>query len=385
MNNKYVTVIEMTPHNIKLLTGFEMNSTTYVMQCLEGEDLPVEGRFFDKKDAIESLQALIATARNSLKMDIGPVILVLPAHNYFPKEEHESVIVESDYNTLTVNDYSTAAKRALKTSIKPGNVFFYSAPYGFTVDNNNSIMKNFPLDCHTNSLDIYVDNHSIDREAFDFYNLILDSINIKPYLTLISPYCAMQYYEKFGMPESYLLLQLDKENTYLSYSNGNRLYFSDIIDGCYADVLKEYSESMNVSLERGQELIETFGFAGNFGFEYRTDEGQSMTDLSRRLALSFRPLSQKILDKIEEHQIAEDVPLYISGSVSELFGIDAYYSKAFSRSSFVTKVKTLGAPKGCFDACLGAIYIASMPYQQSLDKVRKRLSDYQLKEVTFDR
>ena len=86
--DKQITVIEFTPCNIKLLSGYQMKDRLYVLQSLEGEILPLNPEGYPKKEDLkESLIALLATARKQLPVDIGPLVFLYPPYGFKAKEK----------------------------------------------------------------------------------------------------------------------------------------------------------------------------------------------------------------------------------------------------------------------------------------------------------
>ena len=100
-----MTVIEFTPENIRLLSGYVKEEKIYLTNALEGEDLTIEGKLPALREASESLKCLKEKALESIK-DLGSVILVLPPFDFevlsnIDGQEYPS---NSDGN-LTSSDY----------------------------------------------------------------------------------------------------------------------------------------------------------------------------------------------------------------------------------------------------------------------------------------
>ena len=76
-----MTVIEFTPENIRLISGYVKEEKIYLTNALEGEDLTIEGKLPVLREASEGLKCLKEKALESIK-DLGSVILVLPPFDF---------------------------------------------------------------------------------------------------------------------------------------------------------------------------------------------------------------------------------------------------------------------------------------------------------------
>ena len=112
-----MTVIEFTPENIRLISGYVKEEKIYLTNALEGEDLTIEGKLPALREASESLKCLKEKALESIK-DLGSVILVLPPFDFevlsnIDGQEYPS---NSDGN-LTSSDYQNCFNRILNREI----------------------------------------------------------------------------------------------------------------------------------------------------------------------------------------------------------------------------------------------------------------------------
>ena len=383
--DKQITVIEFTPCNIKLLSGYQMKDRLYVLQSLEGEILPLNPEGYPKKEDLkESLIALLATARKQLPVDIGPLVFLYPPYGFKAKEISESSPTGNAENKIRDEDYRSCTIRAMKTKPFPETDPIYLVPFNFKVDTCPTL-STFPLGKTSSALEVDGDVHFLNREAFTHYQGIVSSVSLKPYLQMVSTYSGFEYLTRYESERNYLILELQNNYTYFSEIKSGRLFSSSVIKENLSSVLERFSNTLGVSVERGKELMMTFGFLQKLEFEYVTDEGFALDTIFTALCKAFMPLLRELATFIADNGVAENVPVLITGTGIDIFGLEQYVSYALKRNARISRAKELGAETGVYNATLGAIAVSNLDYQMKRDSFRRTESDDKLKSTVFDR
>ncbi len=385
--DKQLTVIEFTPNSIKLLSGYQMKGQIYVLQCLEGEKLPIDENGFPKSsDLKESLLTLIATARKQSNVDLGPLVILYPPCGFAKMKVKETNMTGNVENRITVDDYRTCSIRAMKVTPPVETESLYFVPFNYGVDDCSNLVD-FPLNRSSNGLEVEGDVHFINRNVLAFYQDIIYSAGLKAsvYLQMISTYTNANFVGLSESDHNYLLLEMESDYTYLTYVQDKHIMSSHILGESISNATTRFAQSLNITVDRAKELISTFGFLQSLDFDYETEEGFTLLETSNALLKSFLPIYNQIQKVIDDEGISTDVPFVVNGSCNSIFGIIytlKFYLKRPARASIG---RVMGAEYGVFDAALGAIDIANKNYQMARNDFRRNESDTKLKMTMFDR
>lgn len=385
MKNK-VTVIELASSFIRLLTGYVSNDSIYILHALEGEPFSTEGGLPVIREAADSLNLLLKTAKEQMNTeDLGPYLVLLPPDGFKSFETASSTATADKQSNFSINDYNNCVNRALKEQTNSDMEAVYCAPFLFHTDFERNLTE-YPSGCRTDHFEINADVHCIDLNPYQHYMKILSKVNITPYLQMVSPY-AGNYFIRGYKPSTmtYLTMDLEPEYCYLSYVSGNRLLKSCVLSENLNNCLDRAAAQLNVTRERAKELLFTFGFLTKTGFPFETDEGLSLEETGKTFMQCFRPLAQELVNQIVSISASQDAPIFLYGSGATIEELNRLFSKLLDRncSSFVPHV--LGVPGGSFDNCLGAVKLASLPYQKADDFLKKERKDFQVSDYAFDR
>ena len=382
---KHLSVIEFTQKNIRLLTGYENNGQLYVMQALESEDLTIENGLPAAREATDSLLTLINTAKQSCNVDIGPYVLLVPPVEFKTAEVNGFSATASMSDTLTIDDYNACAARAFKSSTSGKERTIFSAPFIFEIDDRQKF-KDFPVNVKAKNMSANFDTIVINADNYEFYKSILKNCGIVSSLDCISSFTGAKLIEKYLPDSSYLLLELQKEYSYLTYMNNGRIKFSIILDHSLETVVKAAGKKLNVDFERANYFLNTFAFfAPVGGYEYYTDENLTLTEVRNVLMNSFRDIAIDIQKAIEANDIASTVPLVISGPGATIDEIAGLFSHLLARDSKAFLPHIFGAQDEVYVDSLGAIYMSNFPYLDIPVQGRKISLNNQLRSAGFDR
>ncbi len=382
--DKQLTAIEFTTHNLRLLTGYCNGDSIFVMQCLEGENLKIaQNGLPDKSELNTSLMTLLNKAKSQLNLDAGPLIFLYPPIGFSTMEVSENTPTASEDNRLAKSEYKSCYFRALKR-VTPEKQNVYFAPYSFKVDSQVAL-DHFPLGTQTRSLEVDGDIHQIDSFAYQHFQSVIDESGLKPYIEMVSPYAATQFILLSYQHPSYLLLNLEHDYTMLSFVRNRRMVASTLLKNDLQILLRSYAETLGVTRERAEELIRTFGFLPKFDFDYQTDEGFRLDLLSQTLFKAAIPMIKEVRNLADQQSVPNEVPILLSGTGSEIFGIEACFNSSLHRETSLFGKKVLGVPNSSFLPSLGAIRAGFYNYQQGTESYRRKQLDSELKAAKFDR
>lgn len=386
--DKQLTIIEFTPDSIKLLSGYYMKDKVKVLQCLEGEKLSLTENGFPKaNDLRESLLTLMAKAREQSKVDLGPLVVLYPPYDFANMEVRESNITGNAENRITYADFKSCSIRATKVTPPLETEAINFVPFRYRTD-NVSELTDFPLNQSSTSLEVEGDVHFMNRNILSFYRDVIQSAGLKSsiYLQMVSTYASSYFVTKTDSDSNYLLLEMQPDYSYITYVENKHVLASYIVKEGISHVIARYANMLNISEERAKELISTFGFMKNLEFEYETDEGFTLSELSNTLLKAFLPTFEKIRNAMDRYgDIDMQIPMVLTGVANSIFGIESGLNYYYKRNTRVFKGRAMGAECGVYDAALGAIGIANKNYQLPREQFHRSESDSQLKSTMFDR
>ncbi len=385
--DKQLTIVEFTPNSIKLLSGYYMKDKVKVLQCLEGEKLPLSENGLPKaNDLRESLLTLMAKAREQSKVELGPLVVLYPPYKFANMEVRESNVTGNAENCITYADFRSCSIRATKVTPPVETEAVNFVPFRYSIDGIPD-MTEFPLNKTSTSLEIDGDVHFMNRNVLSFYKDVIQSTGLKSsiYLQMVSTYASSYFVSANDKDYNFLLLEMQSDYTYITYVRNNHVMASYVVKEGISQVTARYAKLLNMTDERAKELISTFGFLKNLQFEYQTDEGYDLLHLSNTLLKAFLPTFDKIQAAINEYDIDIQIPIVLTGIANGIFGMESGLAFYFKRSVRVFKGRAMGAECGVYDAALGAIGIANKNYQAPRDQFQRSESDSQLKSTMFDR
>lgn len=382
--DKQMTAIEFTTHNIRLLTGYCNDNQPFVMQCLEGENLKIgENGLPDKEQLKTSLVTLINKAKSQLKLDSGPLIFLYPTIGFVTIPVSENTPTANEENRLAKSEYKSCYFRAMKR-VDSDKQNVYLAPYSFKVDSQVAL-DYFPLGTVTRSVEVDGDIHQIDQSVYRHYHEVMDKLDLKSYIEMVSPYAATQFIFLSYQHPSYLLINLEHEYASISFIRNRRMVSSTLLKNDYLSLLGSFASALKVSKERAEELITTFGFLPKLEFDYQTDEGFTLEMLSKSLFQAAVPMLMEVRDFTDRYSVSGEIPILLTGAESEIFGLDACFKNALHRETSIFRNKVLGVPNSSFLPVLGAIRAGFYDYQPGTEAYRKKQMDSELKAAKFDR
>lgn len=377
-----MTVIEFTPENIRLISGYVKEEKIYLTNALEGEDLTIEGKLPVLREASESLKCLKEKALESIK-DLGSVILVLPPFDFevlsnIDGQEYPS---NSDGN-LTSSDYQNCFNRILnraRNCSAKGEIIDLH-PFSFTIDSSERF-EDYPTILRAQSLQVNADIHLIDPEFASFAREVLRRNQIEAKLTFVSSYARYEYlYQQRRLP-SFYNLDIQAERIEVTTVVSRRITDAKILSKSGKDLLRAIAKELSISTERALELLKTFGFAGDPNFPFQTEEGITLSSLKTAAINAVRDLAQDVYFSLKK--TSEPIPMILSGTLAQIEDLDSLFSRllAINVQSFHSPL--FGAKSGAYESMLGALLLANKPYQNMKENTKSVQTS--LKRTGFDR
>lgn len=377
-----MTVIEFTPENIRLISGYVKEEKIYLTNALEGEDLTIEGKLPVLREASESLKCLKEKALESIK-DLGSVILVLPPFDFevlsnIDGQEYPS---NSDGN-LTSSDYQNCFNRILnraRNCSAKGEIIDLH-PFSFTIDSSERF-EDYPTILRAQSLQVNADIHLIDPDFASFAREVLRRNQIEAKLTFVSSYARYEYlYQQRRLP-SFYNLDIQAERIEVTTVVSRRITDAKILSKNGKDLLRAIAKELSISTERALELLKTFGFAGDPNFPFQTEEGITLSSLKTAAINAVRDLAQDVYFSLKK--TSEPIPMILSGTLAQIEDLDSLFSRllAINVQSFHSPL--FGAKSGAYESMLGALLLANKPYQNMKENTKSVQTS--LKRTGFDR
>ena len=377
-----MTVIEFTPENIRLISGYVKEEKIYLTNALEGEDLTIEGKLPVLREASESLKCLKEKALESIK-DLGSVILVLPPFDFevlsnIDGQEYPS---NSDGN-LTSSDYQNCFNRILnraRNCSAKGEIIDLH-PFSFTIDSSERF-EDYPTILRAQSLQVNADIHLIDPEFASFAREVLRRNQIEAKLTFVSSYARYEYlYQQRRLPNFYNL-DIQAERTEVTTVVSRRITDAKILSKSGKDLLRAIAKELSISMERALELLKTFGFAGDPNFPFQTEEGITLSSLKTAAINAVRDLAQDVYFSLKK--TSEPIPMILSGTLAQIEDLDSLFSRLLSINVQAFHCPLFGAKSGAYESMLGALLLANKPYQNMKENTKSVQTS--LKRTGFDR
>ena len=377
-----MTVIEFTPENIRLISGYVKEEKIYLTNALEGEDLTIEGKLPVLREASESLKCLKEKALESIK-DLGSVILVLPPFDFevlsnIDGQEYPS---NSDGN-LTSSDYQNCFNRILnraRNCSAKGEIIDLH-PFSFTIDSSERF-EDYPTILRAQSLQVNADIHLIDPDFASFAREVLRRNQIEAKLTFVSSYARYEYlYQQRRLP-SFYNLDIQAERIEVKTVVSRRITDAKILSKSGKDLLRAIAKELSISMERALELLKTFGFAGDPNFPFQTEEGITLSSLKTAAINAVRDLAQDVYFSLKK--TSEPIPMILSGTLAQIEDLDSLFSRLLSINVQAFHCPLFGAKSGAYESMLGALLLANKPYQNMKENTKSVQTS--LKRTGFDR
>ena len=377
-----MTVIEFTPENIRLISGYVKEEKIYLTNALEGEDLTIEGKLPALREASESLKCLKEKALESIK-DLGSVILVLPPFDFevlsnIDGQEYPS---NSDGN-LTSSDYQNCFNRILnraRNCSAKGEIIDLH-PFSFTIDSSERF-EDYPTILRAQSLQVNADIHLIDPDFASFVREVLRRNQIEAKLTFVSSYARYEYlYQQRRLP-SFYNLDIQAEKIEFTTVVSRRITDAKILSKSGKDLLRAIAKELFISMERALELLKTFGFAGDPNFPFQTEEGITLSSLKTAAINAVRDLAQDVYFSLKK--TSEPIPMILSGTLAQIEDLDSLFSRLLSINVQAFHCPLFGAKSGAYESMLGALLLANKPYQNMKENTKSVQTS--LKRTGFDR
>lgn len=377
-----MTVIEFTPENIRLISGYVKEEKIYLTNALEGEDLSIEGKLPALREASESLKCLKEKALESIK-DLGSVILVLPPFDFevlsnIDGQEYPS---NSDGN-LTSSDYQNCFNRILnraRNCSAKGEIIDLH-PFSFTIDSSERF-EDYPTILRAQSLQVNADIHLIDPEFASFAREVLRRNQIEAKLTFVSSYARYEYlYQQRRLP-SFYNLDIQAERIEFTTVVSRRITDAKILGKNGKDLLRAIAKELSISTERALELLKTFGFAGDPNFPFQTEEGITLSSLKTAAINAVRDLAQDVYFSLKK--TSEPIPMILSGTLAQIEDLDSLFSRLLAINVQAFHSPLFGAKSGAYESMLGALLLANKPYQNMKENTKSVQTS--LKRTGFDR
>lgn len=381
-----ITVIDFSASGLRLVTGYYFKGSVYVLQAMEGEPIHrnLQG-FLDKKETEDSLSLLLQEAKRKLKNELGVYIALLPPDGFLVKsDEGKSATVDTS-SRITQMDYVNCINQINKKTKTDHKHIVYDDPFLFGDDNKRN-QDSFPEGNASDQLEVHADSQMVDDASFSYYESILKDLHLDIYMYFIAPFCTVSFINFFEVPSSYVLLDIEKNYSYLSYVYERRMNESIQLSFGIDDIVSSAKDTLKrLDEEKTLEYLNLFGLRNESGFVFQTEEGITLKDTSGAFEKALIPLLDATDSMLKRHEAGREVPLILSGPGSDIEELDGYFVKELKRETSIFFNKVIGARNKVYANCLGAILISSYKYQTPIQEARRKEGDTTFLNHSFSR
>jgi hypothetical protein len=380
-----ITTVEFASSGIRLVSGYYFHGKAYVLNAMEGENLPFDANgLLETKATEQSLALLINTAKKNLHGELGVVIAILPPDGFVLKQAQGRSTTVDPASRITQIDYANCISMINKDVKTEGKKVIYDNPVLFTDDNKRDY-QTFPMGIPSDQLNVLADAHLINKDSYLHYTQILATMGLTVYLDLLAPFCGVAFINSFKAPASYIGLDLEKDHLYLSYVSKNRFCFTEGIKFGIMDGVHGSANELSLSVDKTQDALNRFGFSSDAGFDYQSPEKKSLLNFSSAFSKGFSPIIDEIKRFALDHSLLPDVPVVFYGPGSDIDLMDKFLSSMLERNVYVFSAKVIGARSKVFVDSLGAIQVSSYDYQEPKNGAKRKAEEEELKNTSFGR
>lgn len=361
--NEIVTAIELNASGIRLVSGYVYEDKVYVLQSLVGKSINLDNNgLMDRRQVEDTLTSLIETAKNTLKCDLKNYIFLLPPDDFLVKNSSSSSVTMNEY--VAQKDFTNCISMLEKIVKVNNSTIVFDVPIYFALEDGEHI-PTFPLNERSENLSVNADVHMISKVSYDYYMEIIKKLGILPYATLVSTYGSCSFLTSFKSPDSFFLLQVENESTYLSLVKNRRLAFSKEYPVSMNSLYEKTGEKLNLTKEKMEDYISTFGLKKDQAIPIQTEEKKPLGDLIDAFLQEFSQF-ESIKEKMDELDSSRSLTIIFLGSGGRIDGMNGNLSNYFIRQLLLFYPKVLGARNDSLVSCLGGIKITSNSYMPPL-------------------
>lgn len=361
--NEIVTAIELNASGIRLVSGYVYEGKVYVLQSLVGKSISLDNNgLMDRRQVEDTLTSLIETAKNTLKCDLKNYIFLLPPDDYLVKNSYSSSVTMNEY--VAQKDYANCISMLEKLVKVNNSTIVFDDPVYFVTENGEQV-STFPLNERSENLSVNADVHMISKVSYDYYMEIIKKLGILPYATLVSTFGSCSFLTSFKSPDSFYLIQVENESTYLSLVKNRRLAFSKEYAVSMNSLYEKTAEKLNMTKEKMEDYITTFGLKSEQSIPILTEEKKTMEEIGNAFRQEFSQFAS-IKEKMDELEPTRSLSIIFLGNADRIDGMNAHLSNFFGRDLLLFYPKVLGARNDSLVSCLGGIKITSNSYMPPL-------------------
>lgn len=361
--NEIVTAIELNASGIRLVSGYVYEGKVYVLQSLVGKSISLDNNgLMDSRQVEDTLASLIETAKNTLKCDLKNYIFLLPPDDFLVKNSSSSSVTMNEL--IAQKDFANCISMLEKLVKVSNSTIVFDAPVYFATENGEQLTT-FPLNVQSENLSVNADVHMISKVSYDYYMEIIRKLGILPYATLVSTYGSCSFLTSLKSPDSFYLIQVEGESTYLSLIKNKRLAFSKEYPVSMKSLYEKTAEKLNMTKEQIEDYITTFGLKAEQAIPILTEEKKPLEDIVDAFLHEFTQFAF-IKEKMDELEPTRSLSIIFLGSADRIDGMNANLSNYFARALLLFYPKVLGARNDSLVSCLGGIKLTSNSYMPPL-------------------
>lgn len=363
METKKYAVLEFCSNKIKLLVGYMLNNQVYVLSMHETRCfITNDGKNFNKINEISKvINSLRLMSEKELDITIDSVYVVIPSFGFNCLTSKGSTRTHSGSN-VDAMDIRNAIDYAKNIELSDASIVIDSIPYLYVLDNNDR-MTFPPIGRKANHIEISAYLYTIDKAMIVYFDRILSIANLKVSNYIISPYAASCYLRQKHdekLSPSYFLFDMGEGMTTFAFVKGGKdVAFSKVRRASSTLLTSNISQSLNISLERAEELKCLYGLDENPSFDFEIENGITLSKLSSIIKDFLNEPCDQLVEFMKQSKHDDrKLPIFIIGGGMNLKGVENYLKSKLQCEVIRPIPTSFGARNLSYISLLGGIVYA---------------------------
>jgi cell division protein FtsA len=360
--NKRYAALEITSKAVRLVYGYCLDGTVYVLHALETGVNALDGGQVAEHDLlVNTIKGLINAANEKLGINIKEVILSLPPLGLVLCRDSASTLTIDQSNEIQQLDINNAISQLRKHKFQEGLKIVNVIPYQYLLDNSSNDSES-PLGKKSEQLTVHASIYAMRDSIISGYVSAVQSANLQILQLVIAPYASSLYMKGHEeIPSSYYLLDFGAELTTLTQINQQTTIVANTCFKYGSDRITQYlADKLGLTFKEAKMVKEKYGIDKNPSFNVKIYKDFTMEDFSSNIVEALNPLIDAIKNQINEWNSAEKrfLPIVITGGGSALYGFKELLEKNLQSQVIDFTPDSFGARFKSYQNCLGLIKYA---------------------------
>lgn len=369
--NKRYAALEITSKAVRLVYGYCLDGTVYVLHALETGVNALDGGQVAEHDLlVNTIKGLINAANEKLGIIIKDVVLALPPLGLVLCRDSASTLTIDQSNEIQQLDINNAISQLKKHKFQEGLKIVNVIPYQYLLDNSSNDSES-PLGKKSEQLTVHASIYAMQDTIISGFVSAVQSANLQISQLVIAPYASSLYMKGHEeIPSSYYLLDFGAEMTTLTQINQQTTIVANTCFKYGSDRITQYlADKLGLTFKEAKMVKEKYGIDKNPSFNVKIYKDFTIEDFSNNIVGAITPLIDAIKNQINEWNSTEKrfLPIVITGGGSALYGFKELLEKNLQSQVIDFTPDSFGARFKSYQNCLGLIKFAD----EHLSKIEK--------------